>query len=83
MAATVDVDGHVSKTDVLQSDTDHPFWDSVLHDSPAHFDQYAARVVGQDAGTPTVTLEMTKGVDYTDYTDALGKAAKASIGAIA
>jgi hypothetical protein len=54
--------------------TDHPFWDSVLHDSPAHFDQFAARVVGQDAGTPTATLEMTKGVDYTAYTDALGNA---------
>ena len=53
--------------------TDHPFWDSVLHDSPAHFDQFAARVVGQDAGTtPTVSLEMTRGVDYTAYSDALG-----------
>jgi hypothetical protein len=56
--------------------TDHPFWDSVLHDSPAHFDQFAARVAGQDAGAdggaPTVTVEMTKGVDYTAYTDALG-----------
>ncbi len=53
--------------------TDHPFWDSVLHDSPAHFDQFAARVAGQnDGGTPTVTVEMTKGVDYTAYTDALG-----------
>jgi hypothetical protein len=53
--------------------TDHPFWDSVLHDSPAHFDQFAARVVG-DAGTPTVTLEALQGVDYTAYTDATGKA---------
>lgn len=53
--------------------TDHPFWDSVLHDSPAHFDQFAARVLGQqDGGTPTATLEMTQGVDYTAYTDALG-----------
>jgi hypothetical protein len=53
--------------------TDHPFWDSVLHDAPAHFDQLAARVLGQpDGGVPTVTLEMTKGVDYTAYTDALG-----------
>jgi hypothetical protein len=53
--------------------TDHPFWDSVLHDSPAHFDQFAARVVGQsDAGVPTVTLDMTQGVDFTAYTDALG-----------
>ena len=53
--------------------TDHPFWDSVVHDSPAHFDQFAARVVGQDAGEPTVTLEDTMGVDYTAYTDALGR----------
>ena len=54
--------------------TDHPFWDSVLHDSPAHFDQFAARVVGQDGGAiPTVTVDMTKGVDYTAYTDALGR----------
>jgi hypothetical protein len=57
--------------------TDHPFWDSVLHDSPAHFDQFAARVVGKGpTGTnvtfPTVTLEMTEGVPYRAYTDALG-----------
>jgi hypothetical protein len=55
--------------------TDHPFWDSVLHDSPAHFDQFAARVAGQnnDGGAaPVVTLDATKGVDYTAYTDALG-----------
>ncbi|HEY4157532.1 MAG TPA: hypothetical protein VGM29_05520 [Polyangiaceae bacterium] len=51
--------------------TDHPFWDSVLHDSPAHFDQFAARVSDQ-TGTPTVTLEMTRGVDYTAVTDAVG-----------
>jgi hypothetical protein len=53
--------------------TDHPFWDSTVHDSPAHFDQFAARVVGVDAGAPTVTLEDTVGVDYTAYTDALGR----------
>ncbi|HXJ23625.1 MAG TPA: hypothetical protein VMT03_25640 [Polyangia bacterium] len=52
---------------------DQPFWDSVLPGSPAHFDQFAARVVGQ-AGqqTPTVTLEMTEGVDFAAYTDAQG-----------
>jgi hypothetical protein len=48
---------------------EHPFWDSVLHDSPAHFDQYAARALGQDSGMPTVTLEHTKGVDFTAYRD--------------
>jgi hypothetical protein len=54
--------------------TDHPFWDSVLHDSPLHFDPFAARVVGQstDAGTPTVTLDSFGGVDYTAVTDARG-----------
>lgn len=52
--------------------TDHPFWDSVVHDSPTHFDQFAARVVGEDAAVPEVTLEATQGVDYTAYTDALG-----------
>jgi hypothetical protein len=52
---------------------DAPFWDSVLRDSPAHFDQFAARALGQaGAGTPTVTLEMTEGVDFAAYTDALG-----------
>jgi len=53
--------------------TDHPFWDSTVHDSPAHFDQFAARVVGHDAGEPTALLEDTVGVDYTAYTDALGR----------
>lgn len=57
--------------------TDHPFWDSVLHDTPVHFDQLAARVVGMGPpGTgvtyPTVTLEMTRGVDDRRVTDALG-----------
>jgi hypothetical protein len=53
--------------------TDHPFWDSVLHDSPAHFDQFAARVANQPDGS-TVTLDDTRGVDYTAYTDSAGKA---------
>jgi hypothetical protein len=52
--------------------TDHPFWDSVLHDSPAHFDQFAARAVGSTGFTPTVTLEDTMHVDYTAYPDARG-----------
>ena len=52
--------------------TDHPFWESTLHDQPAHFDQLAARLVGVDAGSPTVTLEMEQGVDFTAFTDALG-----------
>jgi len=46
--------------------TDHPFWDTVLHDGPLHFDQYAAAVAGkgQNGVYPTVTLEMTKGIPY-------------------
>ncbi len=54
--------------------TDHPFWDSVLHDSPAHFDQFAARAVDKGDGSgASVTLEDTTGVDYTAYTDTRGK----------
>jgi len=53
--------------------TDHPFWDSVLHDSPAHFDQFAARAFDRGDGA-TVTLEDTIGVDYTAYTDSAGHA---------
>jgi hypothetical protein len=66
---------HKSVVAQITLHTDHPFWDSVLHESPPHFDAYAARVVGQglDGGAiPTTTLELTKGVDYTAYTDALG-----------
>jgi hypothetical protein len=48
--------------------TDHPFWDSTIHDSPAHFDQFAAQVVG--ATTPAiVTLVDVVGVDYLAFTD--------------
>jgi hypothetical protein len=54
--------------------TDHPFWDSVLHDSPAHFDQFAAGVAGMGQGGtfPTATLEATQGKDYAAFKDAAG-----------
>lgn len=50
--------------------TDHPFWESTAHDSPAHFDPIAARYVGQDA--PTATLDGLVGVDVLAFTDAKG-----------
>ena len=63
--------------------TDHPFWESVIHDTPAHFDQFAARVAlpdggtsdagdAGDAGAPTVTMDDVVGVDYLAYTDQFG-----------
>ena len=51
--------------------TDHPFWDSTAHDSPAHFDQIAARYTGQ-TGTPTAVLEDFVGVDFLGFKDAQG-----------
>jgi hypothetical protein len=48
--------------------TDHPFWESLVHDSPAHFDQFAAQAVGA-SGTPTVTLDDVVGLDFTAMTD--------------
>lgn len=46
--------------------TDHPFWDSIQHDAPPHFDQFAARAKG---ATAEVTLEDMIGVDPTALSD--------------
>jgi hypothetical protein len=49
--------------------TDHPFWESVEHDSPAHFDQFAARAKPGAAGAPaTVTMDDLVGVDFQAFT---------------
>lgn len=50
--------------------TDHPFWESVVHDSPAHFDVLAARHTG--VTTANVLLDDVKGVDFTDIKDDKG-----------
>jgi hypothetical protein len=60
--------------------TDHPFWESALHDSPTHFDQLAALAVspaGVDAGVDAgagpagargvVTMDDLAGVDFTAF----------------
>jgi hypothetical protein len=47
--------------------TDHPFWESTVHDSPAHFDPLAA-VAKTVNGAATVTLDDTAGVDYSAFT---------------
>lgn len=52
--------------------TDHPFWESFTHDTPAHFDQLAALAKKQTDGSYLVTLDDTKGVDYTAFKDAAG-----------
>lgn len=51
--------------------TDHPFWESFVHDSPAHFDQLAARAQMVD-GEWTVTLDDEQGVNFTAFTDRNG-----------
>ena len=48
--------------------TDHPFWESFVHDSPAHFDPIAAQHVGA-VGTPTAVLEDLIGIDPTAIHD--------------
>lgn len=47
--------------------TDHPFWDSFTHESPAHFDQLAALAVKDAEDKYNVTLENTAGVNYTAF----------------
>jgi len=50
---------------------DHAFWESFVHDSPAHFDQFAARYAGQTT-TPTARLEDFVGTGLKPFVDALG-----------
>ena len=45
--------------------TDHPFWESFVHDSPAHFDQLAALATRDASGNYNLTMQATLGVDYT------------------
>jgi hypothetical protein len=47
--------------------TDHPFWESFVHDTPAHFDQLAALASQNDDGSYLVTLDDTVGVNYTAF----------------
>jgi hypothetical protein len=49
---------------------DHVFWESLTHDSPAHFDQFASRYVGMTA--PTATLEDYKGYGLKPFIDPQG-----------
>ncbi|HEX3482440.1 MAG TPA: hypothetical protein VHT91_45810 [Kofleriaceae bacterium] len=50
---------------------DHAFWESFVHDSPAHFDSFAARYVGVTP-TPVATLEDYKGYSFKPFVDHLG-----------
>lgn len=47
--------------------TDHPFWESFAHDTPAHFDPLAALAKKQSDGTYRVTLDDTIGVNPTAF----------------
>ena len=47
--------------------TDHPLWESFVHDSPLHFDQLAALAVKDAQGNYNVTLDNTVGVNYTAF----------------
>ncbi|MDB4964615.1 MAG: hypothetical protein JWN44_304 [Myxococcales bacterium] len=54
--------------------TDHPFWESFTHDSPAHFDMLAALAKKDASGKYNVTLDDTAGVNFTALKDATGAA---------
>lgn len=49
---------------------DHAFWQSFMHDSPAHFDQFAAKYAGMTS--PTVRLEDFVGYSFKPFVDAQG-----------
>jgi hypothetical protein len=53
--------------------TDHPFWESFVHDSPPHFDQLAARAKEQADHSFLVTLEDVANVNFQAFTDSGSK----------
>jgi hypothetical protein len=62
---------HQSTIAQLTFHIDHVFWESFVHDSPAHFDSFASRYAGMPAATPTATLEDFKGYGFKPIVDAL------------
>ncbi|HET9621869.1 MAG TPA: hypothetical protein VFP84_10900 [Kofleriaceae bacterium] len=50
---------------------DHVFWESFVHDSPAHFDPYAIRYAGATT-VPTATMEDFKGFAFAPFLDRNG-----------
>lgn len=67
----VAVKGNTAVTAQLTFHLDHGFWESTEHDSPAHFDPFAARFFGA-ATVPTITTEDLVGVDFTAFKDSAG-----------
>jgi hypothetical protein len=66
------VEANTSTIGQLTIHTDHPFWESFVHDSPAHFDMIAAQYTvpaGMTAGRASAVLEDMRGVDPTAITD--------------
>jgi hypothetical protein len=75
-ARGVGVEAHQRGIQVKVNDTviaqvtvhsDHPFWDSFVHDSPAHFDQLAAVAIGPGPSIFQVTTQEAVGVNYTGF----------------
>ena len=53
---------------------DHVLWESFVHDSPAHFDSFAAKLAGAAASpTPMLHFEDLRHVAFSPFVDALGK----------
>ncbi|HEY4239784.1 MAG TPA: hypothetical protein VGM88_08210 [Kofleriaceae bacterium] len=50
---------------------DHAFWESFVHDSPAHFDSFASRYAGTGT-TATLTLEDFVGYGFKPFVDPQG-----------
>ncbi len=51
---------------------DHILWESFVHDSPAHFDEFASKYAGATT-TPTAVLEDFKGYAFKPFVDGLGQ----------
>lgn len=64
----VQVKDNATATAQVTFHVDHPFWESFLHDSPPHFDAFAAAAKKQTDGSYLVTLDDAMGVNYAAFT---------------
>jgi hypothetical protein len=65
------IKANVPATAQLTLHLDHLFYSDVEHEPVLYFDQYAAQLVGQPAGTE-LTLDALEGVDPTAFVDGAG-----------
>jgi hypothetical protein len=68
----IPIQANEASTAQITMHLEHPFYSDVQHEPRLYFDQLAAALVGQPAGTE-LTLDLVTGIDPTGFTDGAGQ----------